>query len=69
MSTNVGVITLFSQEVSDGAFKHDLRFIVEDNIGEGVHIHYKNMRLDFTVSDFLKLSDSCEKCSKLWTLE
>ena len=62
MSTNIGVITLFEQQVVDGAFKNDSRFIIEDNIGEGIHIHYKNMRYDFSVSDFLKLSDSCKKC-------
>jgi len=61
MSTNLGVITLFNEEVNNGPFKTDYRFTIEDNIGEGIHIHYKNMRLDFSVSDFLKLSDSCEK--------
>jgi hypothetical protein len=62
MSTNLGVIILYNQEVIDGPFKADHRFAIEDNIGEGIHIHYKNMRLDFTVSDFLKLSESCKVC-------
>lgn len=62
MSANAGVIILHSEEVIEGAFKRDFRFVVDDNIGEGIHIHYKNMRLDFSVSDFLKVSNSCKKC-------
>ena len=61
MSTNVGVISLFHAQVADGRFRHDIRFDIEDNIGEGIHIHYKNVRFDFSVSDFLKLSDSCQR--------
>ena len=62
MSANVGVIVLFNEQLMDGRFKQDFRFAIEDNIGEGIHIHYKNMRFDFTICDFLKLSDSCQKC-------
>lgn len=62
MSANAGVVVLFNKEVVEGTFKRDFRFAVDDNIGEGIHIHYKNFRLDFSVLDFLKFSNSCKKC-------
>ena len=32
------------------------RLDIEDNIGEGIHIHYKNLRLDFTIKDYIELA-------------
>ena len=55
MAVNVGVLLLASQKI-DG-----LRLDIEDNIGESIHLHYKNMRFDFTVHDFLIFSDGCKK--------
>ncbi|SVB98235.1 uncharacterized protein METZ01_LOCUS251089, partial [marine metagenome] len=55
MAVNVGVLLLASQKI-DGQ-----RLDIEDNIGESIHIHYKNMRFDFTVHDFLMLSDGFGK--------
>lgn len=34
----------------------DYRFEIEDNIGEAIHIHYKDIRLDLTVDEFYKLA-------------
>lgn len=34
----------------------DYRFEIEDNIGEAIHIHYKDVRLDLTVNEFYKLA-------------
>ena len=31
------------------------KFVVEDNIGESIHLHYDDLRLDLTTNDFLKL--------------
>ena len=30
------------------------------NIGEGIHIHYKNFRFDLTIKDFLKFAEACD---------
>lgn len=52
--SNPGVISLASLSPA-GA---DFRFEIEDNIGEAIHIHYKDIRLDLTVKEFSCLADS-----------
>lgn len=55
---NPGVITLAS--LNDGK-KNILpyRFCIEDNIGEAIHIHFKDIRLDLTVKQFLSIASQC----------
>jgi hypothetical protein len=59
MATNPGVIILTKEQLR-GTFMHH-RLDIEDNIGEGIHIHYKNFRLDLTTKDFLKLAEACDE--------
>jgi hypothetical protein len=33
------------------------RFVIEDNIGESIHLHIDNMRVDFTIKEFLDFSE------------
>ena len=55
---NPGVITLASlNEVPFLSFPY--RFCVEDNIGEAIHIHYKDIRIDLSVEEFERISSSC----------
>lgn len=51
--SNPAVIVLASNNKKNGEFK---RFQIEDNIGESIHLHIDNMRLDFTVKEFLAFS-------------
>lgn len=48
--SNPGVLSL--------AFNPKFELKIEDNVGEAIHIHYKNIRLDLTVAEFENLS-SC----------
>lgn len=45
--SNPGVVTLSRKLLSDGQ-----EFRVEDNIGEAIHFHYGDIRIDLTVSEF-----------------
>lgn len=36
------------------------KLCVEDNIGESIHVHVRNVRLELTIEDFLKFSDTVE---------
>ena len=66
MSTNTGVIVLSSMRLN-GTDRLD----IEDNIGEGIHIHYKNFILDYSVKEMISIADACrESLSQLgYTVE
>ena len=48
--SNPGVIELFGFEFRNNFGNHSFR--VEDNIGEAIHFHFDNIRLDLTVKEF-----------------
>ena len=52
--SNPAVLTLASMSAIDG-FKY--RFEIEDNIGESIHVHYKDIRLDLTVKELYFIAD------------
>ena len=56
--SNPGVITLANANSKKGKFQ---RFVIEDNIGESIHLHIDNMRVDFTVEEFLEFSKIIRK--------
>lgn len=51
--SNLAVLTLADAGSKKGKFK---RFIIEDNIGESIHLHIDDMRVDFSVENFLEFS-------------
>lgn len=51
--SNPAVITLDNASSKKGKLK---RFVLEDNIGESIHLHIENMRIDFTIKEFLEFS-------------
>lgn len=53
--SNPGVIELFGFNFKNNLGSHNFR--VEDNIGESIHFHLDNIRLDFTVKEFRKIAD------------
>ncbi len=59
--SNPAVITLANASNRFGKFK---RFVVEDNIGESIHLHIDNMRIDFTIKEFLEFSQTIRSSLK-----
>ena len=51
--SNPAVLTLDNVKKSEGSLN---RFTIEDNIGESLHIHVDNMRIDLSVDEFLTFS-------------
>jgi hypothetical protein len=35
--------------------------VIEDNVGEAIHIHYKTVRIDFTIKEFIEFSKKMEE--------
>jgi hypothetical protein len=56
--SNPAVLILDSLNNKKGRFK---RFQLEDNIGESIHLHIDNMRIDFTINEFFNFSDIIRK--------
>lgn len=52
--SNPAVLSLASMDMIDG---FNYRFEIEDNIGEAIHVHYKDIRIDLTVEEFYKISE------------
>lgn len=53
--SNPGVIELFGFNINNNTGSHNFR--VEDNIGEAIHFHFDNIRLDLTVKEFRNFAD------------
>ena len=59
--SNPAVITLDNASSRKGKFK---RFVIEDNIGESIHLHIDNMRVDFTIKEYLEFSQMVRESLK-----
>lgn len=53
--SNPGVITLMEKEISASK-----SFRVEDNLGESIHFHYNDIRIDLTIPELLYIADVCD---------
>lgn len=54
--SNPGVITLTEKEISANK-----SFRVEDNLGEAVHFHYNDIRIDLTLKELLYIGTVCDE--------
>jgi len=57
---NILVYELADEEISPSPDVHPDLFCIEDNVGEAIHIHLRNFRLDLTIEEFRKLADTIE---------
>jgi len=51
--SNPAVLVLETVGSKEGRFR---RFAIEDNIGESIHLHVDDMRIDFTIEEFLEFA-------------
>lgn len=58
---NVLVQLLASDSVPSKPDIASTKFEVEDNVGEGIHIHYRNLRFDMTIEEFEQLTEELVK--------
>jgi len=49
---NVFSYLLAKENIDSSPDKASNKFTVDDNIGEAVHIHYRNLRQEMSVDDF-----------------
>jgi hypothetical protein len=40
------------------------KLTIDDNIGESVHLHYRNFRIEFRVKDYLKFAENIALAKK-----
>ena len=40
------------------------KLTTDDNIGESVHLHYRNFRIEFTIQDYIKFANKLEQAQK-----
>lgn len=54
--SNPGVITLTQKRID-----RNKSFRVEDNLGESIHLHYNDIRIDLTIRELIKLAEICDE--------
>ena len=64
--SNPGIIKLDTVPQRKGLLKKNFfsRFEIEDNLGEAVHIHLENMRIDLTIKEYLAFSKTVKDSLK-----
>ncbi|MFC4448170.1 hypothetical protein [Halorussus aquaticus] len=40
------------------------RIVVEDNVGESIHVHVGNTRIEFSIDDYLAFADCIEAAER-----
>ena len=57
---NVFVQTLAETSVDSSPDLRPTDLVVEDNVGEGIHVHFRNARLEMSIDDFETFADAVE---------
>ena len=50
------LILLGQRELAPKCERYSTRLQIEENVGEDVHIHYRNMRLEFAKGEFMEFA-------------
>lgn len=54
---NVFVYNLAEDAVDGSPDITPEKFVIEDNVGEAIHIHLRNLRLDMSIDDYRTFAD------------
>ena len=58
---NVFVQPLAEQSVDSAPDLRSTDLVVEDNVGEGIHVHFRNVRLEMSIDDFETFADAVDE--------
>ena len=61
---NIGVTALSKKTIAASPRFCATRLQIEDNIGEAIHIHWRDLRIDYTVEEFLNLDRAARRSIK-----
>lgn len=62
---NVFSYVLAEDEVAPQPQKSNTKFVVDDNIGESIHVHYRNVRIEMSVEDFETFADNVREAREV----
>lgn len=57
---NVFTYVLAEGEIDEKPELEADTFVVDDNVGEAVHIHYRATRFEYSIDDFVRFAEECE---------
>jgi len=61
---NLFVKTLTNKKINLQTDYHPNEIFIEDNVGESIHIHIRNLRFEFTIDDFLEFADEMQSAKE-----
>lgn len=62
---NPFVIELDSKKIDCSPDCTPRKLVIEDNIGESIHIHYRNLRLEMSINEFRKFAKETKAAAEV----
>lgn len=63
-------VNIFVENLSVGSpgelDHHEGKLVVEDNVGEAIHIHYRDVRLEMSIDEFLLFATEIENAAEVF---
>jgi Cu2+-containing amine oxidase len=57
------LLHLLAKDSLDSSPKSATKLAVEDNVGESIHIHIRNVRLEMSIDDYMEFADEVESAA------
>jgi len=64
MGNNVFVQRLAISSLDGVPDKNGYDLVIEDNVGESIHVHWRNVRFEMPINDFYKFCEELRKASE-----